>query len=182
MTRRIADRAFCVAGDAQRRVRRRRFNAVYLPLPAADVDDFVTFGRAIGLCGASVTIPFKVSLCDRMDEVYAVARRIGAINTVRALDGKWVGGNTDASGFLTPLKDRVSLRGTRVAVLGAGGSARAVVTALSASQAQVTVYARNPLRAQEIAEITSCATGSLPPEPIVGICWSTARRSACTRA
>ncbi len=141
------------------------FNAVYLPLPAADVDDFVTFGRAIGLCGASVTIPFKVSLCDRMDEVYAVARRIGAINTVRALDGKWVGGNTDASGFLTPLKDRVSLRGTRVAVLGAGGSARAVVTALSASQAQVTVYARNPLRAQEIAEITSCATGSLPPEP-----------------
>jgi 3-dehydroquinate dehydratase/shikimate dehydrogenase len=142
-----------------------QIDAVYLPLPAADTDDFVTFGRAIGLRGASVTIPFKVSLFDRMDEVYPVARRIGAINTIKAVDGKWVGGNTDASGFLTPLKDRVPLRGTRVAVLGAGGSARAVAAALSSSSAQVTVYARNPLRAREIATTASCASAPLPPEP-----------------
>jgi 3-dehydroquinate dehydratase / shikimate dehydrogenase len=142
-----------------------QIDAVYLPLPAADTDDFVTFGRAIGLRGASVTIPFKVSLFDRMDEVYPVARRIGAINTIKAVDGKWVGGNTDASGFLTPLKDRVPLRGTRVAVLGAGGSARAVAAALSSSSAQVTVYARNPLRAREIAATASCASAPLPPEP-----------------
>jgi len=44
-----------------------QIDAVYLPLPAADPDDFVTFARAIGLRGASVTIPFKVSLFDRMD-------------------------------------------------------------------------------------------------------------------
>jgi 3-dehydroquinate dehydratase/shikimate dehydrogenase len=142
-----------------------QIDAVYLPLPAADTDDFVTFGRAIGLRGASVTIPFKVSLFDLMDEVYPVARRIGAINTIKAVDDKWVGGNTDASGFLTPLKDRVPLRGTRVAVLGAGGSARAVAAALSSSSAQVTVYARNPLRARDIAATASCASAPLPPEP-----------------
>jgi 3-dehydroquinate dehydratase/shikimate dehydrogenase len=142
-----------------------QFDAVYLPLPAADVDDFVAFGRAIGLSGASVTIPFKVSLFDRMDEVYPVARRIGAINTIRVVDGKWIGGNTDVSGFLTPLKNRVPLRGTRVAVLGAGGSARAVAAALSSSHAHVTVHARNPLRAQEIATTASCASAPLPPEP-----------------
>ena len=123
----------------------------------------MTFGRAIGLRGASVTIPFKVALFDRMDEVYPVARRIGAINTMGVVDGKWIGGNTDVSGFLTPLKDRVPLRGTRVAVLGAGGSARAVAAALSSSQAQVTVYARNQLRAVEIATTASCA--SAPPRP-----------------
>jgi len=142
-----------------------QIDAVYVPLPAADADDFMTFARAIGLRGASVTIPFKVSLFDRMDEVYAVARRIGAINTIRVLDGKWIGGNTDVSGFLAPLKDRVPLRGTRAAVLGAGGSARAVAAALSSSQAEVTVYARNPFRASEIAATASCASRPLPPEP-----------------
>jgi len=142
-----------------------QIDAVYLPLPAADADDFVTFARAIGLRGASVTIPFKVSLFDRMDEVYAVARRIGAINTIRLVDGRWVGGNTDASGFLAPLKDRVPLRGARVAVLGSGGSARAVAAALTSSQAQVTIYARNSVQASEIATTTSCAAAPLPPEP-----------------
>jgi shikimate dehydrogenase len=100
-----------------------------------------------------------------MDEVYPVARRIGAINTIKVIDGKWVGGNTDASGFLTPLKDRVPLHGARVAVLGSGGSARAVAAALSSGQAQVTIYARNALRAHEIATTASCAAASLPPEP-----------------
>jgi 3-dehydroquinate dehydratase/shikimate dehydrogenase len=139
-------------------------NAVYLPFPAVDVDDFMTFARAIELRGASVTIPFKVELFDRMDEVYAVARRIGAINTIRVAGGKWVGGNTDASGFLTPLKDRVPLRGTRAAVLGAGGSARAVVAALTASQAHVTVHARDLRRAETLAAAASCDSAPMPPE------------------
>ena len=88
-------------------------DAVYLPLPAADADDFVAFARAIGLKGASVTIPFKVALFERVDDACAAARRIGAINTIRVVDGKWRGANTDASGFLGPLQDRgVSVRGS----------------------------------------------------------------------
>src|SRR5581483_12444714 len=92
-------------------------DAVYLPLPAVSADDFVRFGKAIGIKGASVTIPHKVTLFDLVDEVYAVARRIGAINTIRVADGRWIGGNTDASGFLEPLQERVALDGLRVAVL-----------------------------------------------------------------
>ena len=141
-----------------------RSDAVYLPLPAADAEDFETFGRAIGLKGASITIPYKVSLFDCMDEIYSVARRIGAINTMRAMDGRWLGGNTDAAGFLAPLKDRVALNGMRVAVLGAGGSARAVAVALSSSQADVTIYARNPVRAQDVAMTAGAASGTMPPE------------------
>src|SRR5262249_23115939 len=60
-----------------------RIDSVYVPMPAVSADDFVAFGRAIGIKGASVTIPFKVSLFDAIDEVYSVARRIGAINTIR---------------------------------------------------------------------------------------------------
>ena len=83
--RRAAGRALGLAGDAQRGVRARRgLDAVYLPLPAADADDFVTLRAARSACkGASVTTPFKVALFERVDEVDAVARRIGAINTIR---------------------------------------------------------------------------------------------------
>ena len=49
-------------------------DAVYLPLPAVDVDDFVTFARAFGVKGASVTIPYKVAIFDRVDEPSALAR------------------------------------------------------------------------------------------------------------
>jgi 3-dehydroquinate dehydratase/shikimate dehydrogenase len=143
-----------------------RIDAVYLPFPAASADDFVTFARAIGLKGASVTIPFKVDLFDRVDEGDAVARRIGAINTIRVAGGRWLGGNTDASGFLAPLRDRaVSLEKTRVAILGAGGAARAVAIALAPSGARITVHARNLARADEVAMLVSAEVGAWPPEP-----------------
>ena len=143
-----------------------RLDAVYLPLPAADVDDFDAFARAIGLKGASVTIPFKVALCEHVDEAYSVARRIGAINTIRIVNGRWVGGNTDASGFLRPLQDRyVALRGMRAAILGAGGGARAVAIALASSGADVRVHARDRARAAQVAMIVSGDAGPWPPEP-----------------
>ncbi len=143
-----------------------RLDAVYLPLLAVDVGDFDAFARAFGLKGASVTIPFKVALCEHVDEAYSVARRIGAINTIRMVDGRWVGGNTDASGFLRPLQDRyVALRGMRAAILGAGGGARAVAIALASSGVEVRVHARDRARAAQVAMIVSGDAGPWPPEP-----------------
>jgi 3-dehydroquinate dehydratase/shikimate dehydrogenase len=141
-----------------------RIDAVYLPFLAADTDDFITFARAIGLKGASVTIPFKRLLFDLVDEADAVARRIGAINTIRIVGGRWIGGNTDATGFLKPLRGRVPLAGARVALLGAGGSARAVAIALASSGAQITVHARNERQAEDVALTVSGRVGPWPPE------------------
>jgi 3-dehydroquinate dehydratase/shikimate dehydrogenase len=141
-----------------------RLDAVYLPLPATSAADFATFGRAIGISGASVTIPLKVSLFDQVDEVYSVARRIGAINTIRVEGGRWIGGNTDASGFLEPLRD-VALPGLRASVLGAGGAARAVIVALASSGCAVRLHARNRQQAEETAMLTSVELGPWPPEP-----------------
>ena len=104
-------------------------DAVYLPLAATDADDFVAFARAFGLKGASVTIPYKVSLLDRAQEVDSVARRVGALNTLRIDGDRWSARNTDVAGFLRPLRDRgVPLSGRRAAILGAGGSARGLGT------------------------------------------------------
>ncbi|MBI3402621.1 MAG: shikimate dehydrogenase [Acidobacteria bacterium] len=139
-------------------------DAIYIPLPAASAEDFVTFGRAIGLNGASVTIPFKIALFDHVDEVDAVARRIGAINTIRAQDGRWVGANTDAVGFLEPLHERVRLDGLRASVLGAGGAARAVTVALSSCGCSVRLHARTRAQAEEVAVLTPVEIGPWPPE------------------
>ena len=142
-----------------------RLDAVYLPLPAVDAADFVAFGKGLGISGASVTIPHKVTLFEHLDEVYAVARRIGAINTVRVEDGRWVGANTDASGFLQPLKDRLTLKDLRVSVLGAGGAARAVAVALASSGCSVRIHARSAAQAEQVAALVAAETGPWPPEP-----------------
>jgi 3-dehydroquinate dehydratase/shikimate dehydrogenase len=142
-------------------------DAVYLPFPARDADDFIGFARALDLRGASVTIPFKTDLLDRMDGVDDEARRIGAINTVRREDdGTWFGRNTDAAGFLQPLVDRhVALNCMRSVVLGAGGSARAVSVALRSQGAAVTVHARNGEAAARVAGAAGAGVGTWPPTP-----------------
>jgi 3-dehydroquinate dehydratase/shikimate dehydrogenase len=139
-------------------------DAVYLPLPAASDEDFVGFARAIGLKGASITIPYKVAMFRHMDEVDSVARRIAAVNTLHVVDDRWIGGNTDAAGFLGPLQQR-RLQDVRASVLGAGGAARGVAVALASAGARVTVHARNRDRAAEVAFLAAGAVGSWPPAP-----------------
>jgi 3-dehydroquinate dehydratase/shikimate dehydrogenase len=142
-----------------------RIDAVYLPFPAASAEDFVRFGKAIGIKGASVTVPYKVSMFDYLDEVYSVARRIGAINTIRVEERRWIGGNTDASGFVETLRGLVPLPHTRAAVLGAGGAARAVAAALASSGGAVRIHARNRAQAEQVAAATTAGVGPWPPEP-----------------
>jgi 3-dehydroquinate dehydratase/shikimate dehydrogenase len=140
-------------------------NAVYVPLQAESADDFTTFARAMGLLGASVTAPFKVDMLSRVDEVDAVAARVGALNTVAVRDGRSRGTNTDVDGFLAPLTGRIALKGTRATILGAGGAARAIAVALAQQGAAVTVCARRSDRAGEVAALASGAVGPLPPRP-----------------
>lgn len=138
-------------------------NAVYVPLQASDVDDFVTFARATRMRGASITAPFKVAMLSRVDETDVMATRVGAVNTLVVGDGRWLGANTDVDGFLTPLGGKMALKGTRVAVLGAGGAARAVAVALGTQGAAVTVCARNSEAAREVAALAGGAVGTWPP-------------------
>ena len=142
-----------------------RVDAVYLPFPATSAEDFHRFARALGISGASVTIPLKVALHEYVDEVSSVARRIGAINTIRVDSGRWLSDNTDAAGFLESLVERVSPDGLRVAILGAGGAARAVTVALASTGCSVRVHARNRAQAEEVASLAPGAVGPWPPEP-----------------
>jgi shikimate dehydrogenase len=125
-------------------------DAAYVPLAAADLDDVFAGASALGLKGASVTVPFKVGVMPYLASVEAEAEEIGAVNTlVRAADG-WHGSNTDVAGFRAGLGD-LDLTGWRVAVLGTGGAARAVASALRAWRCATTLYGRDAGRAQAVA-------------------------------
>jgi 3-dehydroquinate dehydratase/shikimate dehydrogenase len=142
--------------------------AVYLPFQAADADDFLRFAEAIGVRGASVTIPYKVDLFHRADSPDALSRRVGAINTLKADGKKWHARNTDVSGFLRPLVNRLQLRGARASILGSGGAARAVAVALGSAGATVTVAGRNRARAEEVARL---AEGTATERPLPRGSW-----------
>ena len=138
-------------------------DAVYVPLEAADVDDFWSLARRLRLRGASVTAPFKEQVLARLDRRDPLVEQVGAANTLRATDNGWSGCNTDVPGFLEPLEQRIALDGCRAAVLGAGGVARAVAVALASRGARVIICARNPRRAAAVAELVGGAAGPLAP-------------------
>jgi 3-dehydroquinate dehydratase/shikimate dehydrogenase len=141
-------------------------DAVYVPFQAAQFDDFLTFADALGVEGVSVTIPFKLDALHAAHRADDLTRAVGAANTLRRRDETWEATNTDVAGFLEPLETMLpdTLRGARVAVLGAGGAARAVVVALTSRGAQVTVHARRLEQAQEVAVLGATAA-LLPPAP-----------------
>ena len=98
--------------------------------------------------GCNVTIPHKVAVMDLVDDPGDIRGTIGAMNTVvRQKDGALIGTNTDAAGFYAPLAE-LDLEGAPVAVVGAGGAARAVLFALArAHVGHVTILNRSPLKA-----------------------------------
>lgn len=109
--------------------------------------------QALGVGGVNCTIPHKEALVPLMDELSADAAAIGAVNTIEFRDGRRIGHNTDAPGFLTALRDAgVEPAGAEVVVLGAGGSSRAVVVALVRAGATVRLANRTVARAQELAD------------------------------
>jgi 3-dehydroquinate dehydratase/shikimate dehydrogenase len=146
-------------------------DAVFVPLPTKSFADFLAFADAIDLRGAAVTIPFKLDALRSAIAVDDAARRVGASNTLRRLDGGWEATNTDVAGFLAPFASGETrpvgfddLRGARVTVLGAGGAARAVIVGLASAGARTTISARRPEQARDIAAL-GADVGTWPPAP-----------------
>ena len=94
--------------------------------------------KAANVVGINVTIPHKQNVIPYLDEISREATLIGAVNTLIFKDGAIIGENTDAPGFLQAMQEEgldVTQGGTAV-VIGAGGSARAIVVALALAGVQ----------------------------------------------
>jgi shikimate dehydrogenase len=114
-----------------------------------DFDDRVRAMPGEAFVGVNVTVPHKLAALALADEASEAARAIGAANTLIFADGRIAAENTDATGLLAALPE--SPAGARALVLGAGGSARAVVWALVDAGAEVTIWNRTAERAQILA-------------------------------
>ena len=153
------NRAFKAAG----------LNSIFVPLQTKDLDSFMrrmvladTREVELNFGGFSVTNPHKQAIMRHLDEVDETASKIGAVNTVKIENGKLFGYNTDASGFIRPLKDlHGDLKGANAIVAGAGGAARACIHALKDEGVDVTVMARDKSKASSIANEFGIASTAL---------------------
>ena len=135
-------------------------NAVYVPFKVeGDVCNFLEAYRGLPVHGYSVTIPHKEAVGAALDEVDAVSTEIGAVNTIVNRKGRLVGSNTDWTAATEAIESELpegGLAGKRVALLGAGGTARAIASGLKARGAVTTIYNRTPERAQKLAADVGC--------------------------
>jgi shikimate dehydrogenase len=125
-----------------------------LPVPPALFEETTRALGVAGFLGANVTIPHKHAALALADDASPAAREIGAANTLTfAADGTIAAENTDAPGLIAALECLPELPAhPRALVLGAGGSARAVVWALrEAGASEVAVWNRTAERARALA-------------------------------
>jgi shikimate dehydrogenase len=109
--------------------------------------------RAFGIRGVSVTIPHKQTIIPYLDKLDSLAEQIGAVNTVLNENGKLTGFNTDWQGVIIPLDERARIHGMKVAIIGAGGAARAAAFGLTVEKdCKVSIFNRTLSHAQELAK------------------------------
>lgn len=126
-------------------------NSVYVALKVTDPATAVSGIRALGVAGASVTIPFKTAVIDQLDQLDPVAAVIGAVNTIVNRDGSLVGYNTDGSGAARALTEKTSVKDKYIAVIGAGGAAHAIGYAMIRKGARVVIVNRGMARGESLA-------------------------------
>jgi 3-dehydroquinate dehydratase / shikimate dehydrogenase len=135
-------------------------NGVYLPFEVRDARAFFkhmvhprTRELNWNLRGLSITAPHKQTALECLDWIEPGAQEIGAVNTVVVENDRLLGYNTDAAGLVEPLLRIIgSVADLRVAIIGAGGAARAAVWALRRKDANVTLFARDELKAKPLAQ------------------------------
>lgn len=128
------------------------YNGVYVAMRVQDIEAALAAIRCLSIRGVSITVPHKTTVMPFLDHIDPMAAAIGAVNTIVNQDGCLHGYNTDARAALWALKEMVSLAGRKVAVLGAGGAARAVGFGLAAEKTPMVIVNRTPSRGRDLAE------------------------------
>ncbi len=127
----------------------------YIPLHVhpENLEDAVKGVRSLGFLGVNVTVPYKEEVLRFLDGVSHEAECIGAVNTIRVVQGRLLGDNTDWNGFLRDLAGvPFNPDGSKALILGSGGSARAIAYALLCKGATVLICGRNIVAASSLAQ------------------------------
>jgi shikimate dehydrogenase len=127
------------------------YNGAYLAFRVKDIGKAVTGIKALGIKGASITIPHKLSVMDFLDELDDTAENIGAVNTLVNRDGVLTGYNSDGIGAVKALLEKTAIKDKNVVILGAGGAARAIGFSVLAEGGRVTIINRSPDKGEKLA-------------------------------
>lgn len=135
--------------------KRKNLNSVYIPISAVSSKEALDFANLLKIKGLSVTAPFKSEIIPLINSISEASKFIGAVNTLVAENKKWFGYNTDVDGFQQALMEFLNekdLRKYKVAIIGAGGAARAVAEVISSLHGKACIFNRTAEKAKNIAE------------------------------
>ena len=121
-----------------------------------DLEDSIHSLKRINAAGFNVTLPHKESIIKYIDGLSEEAKITGAVNTVNNEDGKFIGYNTDIHGIITPIEERrINLDNAQILILGAGGSCRAALVALSKKKGiqNINIVNRDQNRLKKVIEL-----------------------------
>jgi len=128
-----------------------QFNGVYIALEVKDISSAMTGLRNLHFKGASITIPHKVSVVEYLDDIDSTALNIKAVNTIIENNGRLVGFNTDCDGAVRALSEKTSISGKKIAIIGAGGAARAIAYGIKSEKGSVTILNRSRDKGEQLA-------------------------------
>ncbi len=121
-------------------------------IQTSELKAFCDLMRSGAVSGASCTMPHKLEILPYVDERSPAVKAIGAANTLTLRDGKIFAENTDWVGVVAPLKQAADLSGKKVAILGAGGTARAALYGLKKEGAEITLFNRSREKGEELSK------------------------------
>ena len=127
------------------------YNGVYVAFQVTAIGDAISAMRSLGIKGASITIPHKVSIRGFLDELDPMAESIGAVNTVINHEGRLKGYNSDCLGAVKALEEITPLEGKQVAIIGAGGAARAIGFGVKTRGSKLTLINRSISKGEKLA-------------------------------
>ncbi|MBA3238947.1 MAG: shikimate dehydrogenase [Parachlamydiaceae bacterium] len=125
---------------------------IKIQVKGEDLKAWLELAKKLSFKGFSVTMPLKEVVLPYLDEVIPQARAIGAVNTLFLKDEKWIGSNTDSIGALNAIEKKISVKGKRLVILGAGGAAKAIAYEGARRGAFITIINRDVTRAQQIGK------------------------------
>jgi len=130
-------------------------------VPPEGLADAMRGIRALGFKGANFTIPHKVAVIQYLDSLSPAAELMGAVNCVNRVGDKLIGDNADGKGFYQSLRETCDPVGLNVAILGAGGAARAIAVELAlAGVNEITIVNRSAERGQALVDLITTKTNA----------------------
>lgn len=126
-----------------------------------ELKDFINAVKVLNIRGISCTVPHKGEVMKYLDEIDEVAQKIGAVNSIVNDNGQLKGYNTDWIGIVKPLSKVVDISGKRIALIGAGGAARAVAYAVVSNGGNLSIYNRTQENAKKIIDDFGGKSGPL---------------------